>query len=435
VIRRLLSALVGGTIRAVSARVLSILASFLLTIAVARMLGAEAAGSFFLAFTTLAVIATFGRFGTDNLALKLVGGDSKDVRRELLFGALVSIAAGVLAAFVASLALLTTGYALPGFDARLDLLVLSSVVPQALAVTAGAVLRARGQMARGTFAELGSTPTITIGVMGLLAFNGELNLTKALLALTVASWATAVWSIPAALSSLRGLPAAATTEVTFRHFVKSRTWQLASMMGTSLLFYVLTWSPLYALTISGSLSSVSYFTTAARLANIVSLVPVIQVAYLAPAFARHFHRKELLLLNELSSKSAGQAAALILVPVVVLSLGAGPIVTWLYGREFAPAALPLAILVLGTFVVSLAGQVNQLMLLCNLESHALALSAILVLVWAAVGLWIAATFGAEGVAWFTTLLNVLYALVAATILRVLRGVRSNWTLPRRTREV
>ena len=51
----------------------SIFASFLLTIAVARVLGLQEAGVFFFVMSVTAVAATFGRFRTDNLALKLLG--------------------------------------------------------------------------------------------------------------------------------------------------------------------------------------------------------------------------------------------------------------------------------------------------------------------------------------------------------------------------
>ena len=56
----------------------------------------EAAGSYFLVFTTLAVVATFGRFGTDNLALKICGGDSSNVRVNLGFSAAIAAAASVV---------------------------------------------------------------------------------------------------------------------------------------------------------------------------------------------------------------------------------------------------------------------------------------------------------------------------------------------------
>jgi O-antigen/teichoic acid export membrane protein len=416
----------------VSARVLSILASFLLTIAVARLLGAEAAGSFFLAFTTLAVIATFGRFGTDNLALKICGGQPSRVRVELGYSAVIAAAASLIGIGLAFAALTVIGYALPGLDMALMPLILSAALPQAFAVIAGSVLRGRGRLGLGITAELGSIPTITILLMLTYGALGALSLATALLSLVVASWITAVWAVIAVVSTLHQQDdrAGESAGTGFVAFTADRVGQLASMMGTSLLFYLLTWSPLYALSISSSLANVSYYTAAARFANLVALVPSIQVAYLSPAFARLFQRKEVNQLNALAQRAVRQAAAFLLVPVLVLALASSWIVHTLYGPSFGPAAIPLAILAIGVYLVALAGQVNQLMLLCDLESHALVQNVILIVLWSTVGLWVTGQFGAVGVAFFGAGTSILYAAAAAWLLTTKRGVRPhlriNW---------
>lgn len=428
--RRLLTALAGGTARAVFARAISILASFLLTIVVARLLGAEAAGSFFLAFTSLAVIATFGRFGTDNLALKICGGQPGRVRVELRYSAVIAAVASLIGIGLALCALMITGYVLPGLSMAWMPLILSAVLPQAFTVIAGSVLRGRGRLGLGITAELGSIPAITIVLMLTSEVFGTLSLATALVSLSVASWVTALWAVLAAIGLLRSqadtLPQFGGKG--FRAFIAGRLGQLSSMMGTSLLFYLLTWSPLYALSIASSLTNVSYYTAAARLANVVALVPTIQVAYLSPAFARHFQRNEIAQLNALAQRAVRQASVLLLAPVLVLTLASSWIVRALYGPSFAPAAIPLAILALGVFFVALAGQVNQLMLLCDLESHALVQNAILLALWATAGLWVAGQFGAVGMALFGAVTSVLYAVSAAWLLNAKRGVRSQLSI-------
>ena len=162
----------------------------------------------------------------------------------------------------------------------------------------------------------------------------------------------------------------------------------------------------------------------------MALVPSIQVSYLSPAFARHFHRGEIRELNSLAQHAVRQAAALLLIPVVVLSLASPWIVHVLYGATFAPAALPLTVLAVGVFLVALTGQVNQLMLLCDLESPALIQSVILVFLWSTAGLWVAGHFGATGVAWFGAAVGLLYAVSAAWLLASRRGIRSGLMLAR-----
>ena len=419
---RLARAIDPPALRAVGARAVSIAASFAMTILVARQLGVEAAGSFFVAYTSLVVIATFGRFGTDNLALKLCGGDTTDLRRDLRHGAIVAIAASIVGCTVVAITLALSGYALPGFDARFVLLVLSAAVAQAFSVIAGAVLRGRGRMVLGVLAELGSIHVFTIAALIAAGLIATPDVTTALIALTIGSWLTALWAVPAAVwsvpPSVEGAP-----HGTLRGYLAARWHQLVPMMGTSLLFQVLTWAPLYALTAMSSLAQVAYYTTATRLASFISLVPNLQVVYLAPAFARLFHTPDLPALNALAQRAVRQVAILLVIPVAVLIAFGGPIVGLFFGTEFAPAAAPLVVLVGSVFVIALVGQVNQLMLVCGLEKHALALNVALVIVWATAGLAFAAAFGSVGVAWLGAGVGVLYAVVAATLLVRLRGIR------------
>lgn len=429
-IRRLLERVAGGAARAILTRAFAILASFLLTIAVARLLGVEQAGSFFLASTTLVVISSFGKFGVDNLALKICGGEPARVRVELIYISLFAVMTSVLAMVFVLGVLMITGYRLPGLSAVWLPVVLSSALPQGFAIIAGSILRGRGRLSTGIIAELGSLPALSILLLLLFQVSGMLTLTTALLALAAASWITGLWSVGAALATFRAERQFGDrfSAVGFRRFVVGRARQLSSMMGSSLLFYLLTWSPLFALSIESSLANVSYYTAAARFANLVALVPSIQVAYLSPAFARYFHRNEIPELNALAQRSVRQAAVLLLLPVAVLAGASSFIVHVLYGATFAPAAAPLSILAVSVFVIALLGQVNPLMLLCDLESHALIQSLILVALWATAGLWVANQFGAVGVAWFGASAGILYAVSAARLLRTRRRIHPSLSL-------
>lgn len=429
-IGRIFGALANGASGAVAVRAASILASFLLTILVARLLGADAAGTYFLVFTSLAIMATLGRFGTDNLALKICGGASEHVRRDLIYSAILATATSLIAIAAVNLLVFLVDIQLPGIAAEWIVVVSTSVLPQVFTVLAGAVLRARGKLATGTLAELGSLPILATVFLLAIFFSDSLSTTTALLALTAASWLSAAWSVPSAVASLRGdmRLAAQGKHQSFSKFVGRYGRQLNSMMGTSLLFYVLTWAPIYALSITGSIVGVSYYTAAVRLANLMTIVPSLQVSYLAPAFARLFHLDRIDELNKLCARSVRQVAAVLLLPTLVLGLGSAPIVGLLYGADFSPAALPLSILAFGTYLVSLFGQFNQLMLLCNLEAQALVLNMVLVFAWATAGLWVASTLGIVGAAAFGIGVNLVYAVVASWMLKSRRNIGSRFTL-------
>ncbi|GAB3800084.1 hypothetical protein GCM10028798_14060 [Humibacter antri] len=417
-----------GALRAISARVGSLLASFLLTITVARLLDPTGSGVFFLILTSLAVLATFGRLGTDNLALKLTSGGGAAVRREVLrlFGICI---AGGLAAFVISLLVVAVfRLSFPSLPFSIALIAASASIPQALAVLSGAILRGLGRLGAGTMAELGSIPILTLVIVLTTAAAGTATLTAAVAALTAASWMTAAWSVPAALGALRRTAdRQGTVERTagaLPRFLRRNALSLFSMMGTSLLFYVLTWAPQYVLSATSGTSSVALYTVAARLAAFISLWPSIQVSYLAPAFARLYHHAEIESLSDLCNRAARQASAVSLLPVLVLTIGADPVLTILYGARYASAALPLILLAAAGFLVIPFGQVNQLMLLCGLEGRALSLNGVVLLAWATLGVLIGYGLGLTGVCAFALISSVAYSALSALLLRKVRGIRS-----------
>ena len=414
-----------GAIGAIGARGVSILASFLLTFVVARFLNVEDAGAFFLVFTSLAIAATFGRFGTDNLALKLVGGASTDVRRDVRQLLLISFIASALTVVVGVALLLLLPIQLPGVGTPTMVLATSAVVPQSLAVLAGALLRARGRLVVGTFAELGSLPTIATLTMLVIALFGQLTLAGAITCFAAASWLTAAWAIGAAVIAIRhGEHPVATKPRSLGQFVATYLRQLAPMMGTSLIFYVVTWVPIFVLTAVGDLEAVSFYTVAARLAGFVGLIPAIQVSYLAPTFARLYQASDIAGLNQLAAHSSRTALAVAALPAAALIIAPGLVLRLLYGAPYESAAAALVWLTMGVLVTVAAGQVNQLMLLCDLEQFALWLNTGLLAFWAVAGLYAAHNWGLTGVIGVSVIVTVVYQVAAVVRLRVRASILS-----------
>lgn len=416
---------VGG---AVSARGASILSSFLLTVVVARSLSLEESGSFFLVMTAVNGFATFGRFGTDNYMLKIVGRPGGDVRASATrLLRIASYVSGVSVLVAGAVSLVVRG---PVVSASLAsvLIAATAVFPQSLSVVAGALLRARGHMISGTLAELGSVPALTILGVSLTAVGGVASLDTALVCLSVATWLTAGWSLAVArvvlarLDSSEGARGALSEAGQFR--------SLGAMMGTSLIFYVVTWMPVFALSSVGALEEVSLYTAAARLIGFISLIPAVQVTYLGPLFARLYERREIAGLNRSAGQSAFLALALAAVPSLTLIFAPQLVLHVAYGPKFDAAAPTVSLLAVAALLVVALGQVSQLMLLCDLEKFALGTSMFILFAWFAVGAWSASSHGVFGVAVVSASLSLLYAASAAIGLYLSRGVRSIAWWPR-----
>ena len=412
-----------GALGALGARAASILASFLLTIIVARALGLESSGIFFLILSAIAGFATLGRFGTDNLALKLAGSEDPHVATHVSHLVTLATCASIIsaaAAFGMSFALHDD---LGGVSTVALASAASAVVPQALAVLAGAILRARGHLAIGTTAELGSTPALAATAVLIGYASGTITIDWAIASLAIASWVTGIWSLMAMWISLRSVrpPRSTRRAITY---LRSQLGSLGAMMGTSLIFYVLTWVPVFILSAAGAFEEVSLYTTAARLVGFISLIPAIQVSYLAPRFAQLYQAREISRLNVLAGRNALIAVVLSVPPAAVLIFLPRMVLRTAYGDQFVPAAPALVLLCIGALCAAAAGQVNQLMLLCDLEHFALAINGILLAVWVTGGWYLATTFGLLGVAALGVSTSVSYSLAAVIHLNLRKTIRS-----------
>jgi O-antigen/teichoic acid export membrane protein len=408
------------------ARGASIAASFCFAALVARQLGPEAAGHFFVLFAVFTGAATLGRFGTDNMAIKRIAGLAQGGRREALhllrLCAVCSCGAAALMAVVTAVLARTS---LSGDDlVRASALLGVAVVPASLSVTASAILRARGRMASGTMAELGATPLLGSVLLVVWGVSGDADLFSSILVFSVANVVTSLWAVPAAVRVTMSLPsprpndtASSTTPATAvaAAVQPTRVPALASMMLTSLFFYLLTWAPVLTLGLLSSHSEAAYYNSAARLTAVVALLPSIQVTYLAPRFAAFHHHGEMHSLNHLAQRSTRRAT------VVAVLLGAALMAfpyqaLQIYGGEYSAAAGSLRALALSATVVVAIGPVNTLMLIAGLERGASLLNAATLAVTVFALVVAGPRFGSLGASVVMSVMTIAYAVTAGALL-------------------
>lgn len=409
--------------RPLAARVFAIAASFAQTVVVARLLAPDESGRFFIVFTTIAIGATLGRFGVDTLALKLLGG-AGDARAALpaawATAAAASVLSGVAVVVVAGLPVIGGDLGVPALVA-----VGFGTIGFSLSVIAGSVLRGTGRMVAGIFAELASVPVIVIAfLLTLHLMSKPLDADAALVVTGFAMVVTAGWSVPLSVRAVRRTVESSSPSQGWAAFARTNGRSLALIMLTAMIAFAVVWAPSYALTAMGNFSGVTEFTIALRMASVLTLVPSVQIAVLAPQFSKMFYSRELGRLNALARHSTRTACALVVLPALVLLIWAEPIVALVFGADMTAAVGPLRLLAVAAMVSVAAGQVNQLMLLCGLESLALGLNVGIVIVWVAIGMWVATLAGVVGVAGLSAVLTMLYCVIAWVALRARRGISS-----------
>ncbi len=330
---------------------------------------------------------------------------------------------GVITRVACAGVVLTIGHRFASFMS-IGLIALAAVVPQALSAVSGAVLRGSGRIGVGAAAELGSIPVLAIAIIFLEAATSRATLTGAIVALVIAAWLTAAWSIPAALITAHSQPTRSEAHPSLTGFLLKRLPQPTWMMGSSPLFYALTWPPVFMLAVTRGPTDVAFFTTAARLAAVIGLVPAVQVTYLAPAFSRLYHLGEIAGLNRLCNRTTWQAMLAAAVPAGVLVAASHPVVVALYGDAFASAGIPLVVLSVAALIAVAAGQTTQLMLLCDLEATALVLNSGWLLGWITIGVVVVTQKGVVGAAAFALASGGVYAGLAILALVRSRGIYS-----------
>ena len=381
--------------------------------------------------TILGVATTGARFGTDNAALKICGGGSLAVRRDLFHLVVtVILSSTIVAALSLGIALLLRSE--QDNDFTVYLVTASAILPQALVVVLGAVMRGRQLLAVGTMAELGSISILTVLLLAPVAYLGQATLTSTIGCVAIASWVTLLWSAPVAFRVLaasdRGPRDFAL--VGMRSFYASWGFSLAQITGSSLLIFLVNWFPVLLLSAVGTLSEVSYFTVALRMVGFITLIPAIQTSYLAPQIGRLYQKGQLTELNEMSARAAILALAFSSMPALALILAAEPIVTMFYGGEFSASAVPVAIMAASALSVIFMGPVNAQMFLCGLEKTSLMLNAGLTAAWATLGFFLASEFGLIGAASFQAGASVLIALASVYFLNRWRKINPLARIPK-----
>ncbi|WP_403022476.1 lipopolysaccharide biosynthesis protein [Salinibacterium sp. GXW1014] len=406
------------------ARAITLGLNLLLAVVVARLFGASASGEFFLAFTLVNFAGMLGRLGTENYAVKVLP--------RLLHSAEVRRAGDILKALrrrcawgtaVAALAMTGAGLStwwVTGSDFGLHLAMLAISIPFAsFAILNSVVLRSAERVSRGAFAETGLTQGLTIVVVLVASAFTDLSPIFVSIAYVCSSVATGlisrVW-VRGAARWQSGMP--------YDRSVIQRTESMSmlTMMGSSVLFFALASTPLFAVGIASSPREAGVFNAAARFGNLIALIPALQTTYLIPRVARGLELNDSLAVSQqlrLASRQATIASVVVASLMIVLSEQ----LVRLFGAGFEEASTALVVFAIGHAVIASLGQVNPIMAIAGLERQSMSL----VMGSLAVGIpamIIAAAFGgASAVAGAFMLVSIAYSLACSILLYKRVGIK------------
>jgi O-antigen/teichoic acid export membrane protein len=410
----------------VVARGTTLLLNAIMAVVIARTFGAAASGEFFLAFSVINVLGMVGRLGTENQAIKALPqlfheknldafwGHLKWLRRVCLLGA---FAAGGIT-FILGFALV---FSKQGGQFGPHLMILAASIPLSSAsILESSALRSAGRTSLGAFAETGLSQGLTI--VSLLALTAAATLDPLVISICYTA-SSAVTTALAFYWTRRGIIGG---RVPFRERPKqareATMTSMLQMMGSSVLFFVLTSSPVFVLGISATARDIGFYNAAARSSTLISLIPALQTTYLMPRLALSLGTGKLAEANRLLRRAVRQASLVTLL-IALLMLTLSEQIVSIFGRDFEAARSTLIILTIGQSILIFLGNVNPVMALVGLERSSLLAVGAAIIVGVGPMAYVAGVYGALGAACVYMAISVGYSVVCNVILLRARSLK------------
>lgn len=342
---------------------------FLSGIVVARLLGANELGIIALAGTIVAICASLGRLGLENVLLRFAStaaeeGNWAQVGAILVKGFSYSmIACSVL---TAALLLLSPTIAQgvfnePGLSTPLRILALS-IIPSALIILTGELLKAVNKSTEANFIETSAITLATFPVLIFMLFvvgsieAADLAVISLIGSFGVFFYAWWRWT--------RAAPEVKYGETTFDGSRVMATALPLLVVGASHL--LVTTTDILMLGIWRSSDQVGIYSVAARTALATGLPLAAINTVVGSAFARIYAQGEMQELRDYACNGAF-LVTIATVPVAALLCFFPSEILFLFGNSFVPGAPSLIVLTLGQVVAAITGSVGFLLVMSGHE--------------------------------------------------------------------
>lgn len=406
-------------------KVLSAGFAFGFNVALARILGVEDAGVYFMALTVITILGMAARVGMDNSLIRFVASsasvnDWAAVKGATAKGARLVFAASAGATIILFLLapwLAGSVFSKPEIAGPLRWM--------SLALVPVAMLNVYSSMLKGLKRVRDS---LLVQGVGAWAFP------LILLYMSGRRWgingALAAYVLGSFLTMLIGFMMwrAATPEikaVTGRFETSALISSGMPLFATSTLNTLINWLPLFFLGVWGTKADAGIFGAASRTAFLISFVLIAVNTIAAPKFAALYHKGDMEALGSIARHSA-RLMALFASPALLLCLIFPGWVMGIFGRQYTEGGLILAVLAIGQFVNVATGSVGYLLIMTGHERLQLYSTAAVAALSIALYLTLIPAFGITGAAIATGVSVAAQNLLACYLVYRTLGIK---TLP------
>lgn len=357
---------VRGASVAFTLKVFSVGLSFGFNVLLARLLGAEGAGIYFLALTVTTIATVFGRVGLGFALLRFTAdhaakGDWTKVAGVARIGIRIATGASILITlllFSSASWIAQSIFSKSLLIVPLRLMALS-ILPMSLLNLYSELLKGLKKIRDSMLVQVVGIPFISLPLLALLG--GKLKVmgaVSAYVASTIFVFLFGVFLWRRATPQLRNLPG---------HF-DSRLLIKTSLplFWVTLMSLVINMTDTILLGIWTESEMVGIYGAALRTAMLTSFILFAFNSIIAPKFAALYAQRDLQALSILARNGA-KLMTLLAAPVLLLFIFAPTWVLGLYGPEFTVGAAVLTILALGQFVNVATGSVGYLLMMTGHE--------------------------------------------------------------------
>lgn len=341
---------------------------FSFNVAIARLLGADGTGLYFLAFSIVAIASVVSRLGLDNSLLRFIATHATHnewgkVKAVYVLGmklALLASGALTLLLFVCAPWVASMLFQKPELGELLRWMSLS-IVPFTLLNLQAESLKGLKCIRDAMLVQGVGLPSIALLVIfPLVKYSGVVG---------------AAWAYTIGAGIVMGLAVWRWNKVMERHheskdsFLFEVLWNSCQPLWVTSLMNrgLMPWAPVLLLGIWGTVEEVGIFGAATRIVLLVSFMLVAINNVVAPKFAELYAKGEMKALGEVARRSA-LLITVLASPIFLLLFFYGEWVMSMFGAEFATGVNMLAILAVGQLINVLCGSVGYLLIMSGNET-------------------------------------------------------------------
>lgn len=360
--------IVRGTLLAFILKIIGSGLVFAFNVAVARLLGAQETGLYFLALSVTAIGSVVGRVGLDNTLLRFTAthaakGEWDQVKGAYALGMRIAVTASgslALVGFLLAPWLAGTLFRKPELTEPLRWMSLS-ILPFALLNLQAESLKGIKRIRDAMLLEGIGVPLFGLFLIWPLTRVARVTgaawayLIATVLVMLLGSWA---WQRTVAQHESYTVPYPFATL-----WASCKPLLFSSLMNRA----IMPWMPFFLLGIWASSEEVGIFGAASRVALLVSFMLATVNNVLAPKFAELYAMNEMETMGHTAQRSA-LMVTLLASPLFLAMIFGGKWIMVMFGQAFAGGALVLAILAAGQFINSITGSVNHLLIATGNET-------------------------------------------------------------------